>query len=55
MDPVGILKACTTKVVAKRAMMAVMTMDSKYSRVVDFLNSNSHPPGERFRRPDDKD
>jgi hypothetical protein len=32
----GILKACTTKVVAKRAIMAVITIDSKYSLVVDL-------------------
>jgi hypothetical protein len=39
MDPVGILNAWTTKVVANSAMMAVMTIDSKYSRTVDLWNS----------------
>ena len=38
-DPVGILKACTTNVRMKSARMTAMTIDSKYSRTVDFLNS----------------
>ena len=34
-DPVGILKACTTHVRTNRARMTAMTIDSKYSRAVD--------------------
>ena len=37
-DPVGILKACTTHVRIKSARMTAITIDSKYSRIVDFLN-----------------
>jgi hypothetical protein len=36
-DPVGILKAWTTHVRTKSARMTAMTIDSKYSRRVDFL------------------
>src|SRR3954471_8021292 len=36
-DPVGILKACTTNVRMNSARMTAMTIDSKYSRTVDFL------------------
>ena len=35
-EPVGILKACTTKVRMKSARMTATTMDSRYSRTVDF-------------------
>src|SRR5229473_7801219 len=38
-DPVGILKACTTNVRMNSARMTAMTIDSKYSRSVDFLKS----------------
>src|SRR4029077_16232048 len=38
-DPVGILNACTTNVRMKSARITAMTIDSKYSRTVDFLNS----------------
>src|SRR5690348_3690025 len=37
-DPVGILNACTTHVRTKRARITAMTIDSKYSRMTDFLN-----------------
>ena len=37
-EPVGILKACTTNVRMNSARMTAMTIDSKYSRSVDFLN-----------------
>src|SRR5437773_11645894 len=37
-EPVGILNACTTNVRMKNARMTAMTIDSKYSRSVDFLN-----------------
>src|SRR6266851_1812521 len=37
-DPVGILNACTTKVRMNSARITAMTIDSKYSRSVDFLN-----------------
>src|SRR5215470_3726028 len=37
-EPVGILKAWTTKVRTNNARMTAMTIDSKYSRTVDFLN-----------------
>src|SRR5712691_12712916 len=36
-DPVGILKAWTTKVRMNSARMTAMTIDSKYSRRIDFL------------------
>ncbi len=35
-DPVGILKACTTQVRTKSARITAITIDSKYSRTVDF-------------------
>ncbi len=35
-DPVGILKACTTQVRTNSARITAMTIDSKYSRTVDF-------------------
>src|SRR5207247_9957164 len=38
-DPVGILKACTTNVRMKSARMTAIRIDSKYSRTVDFLKS----------------
>src|ERR1700730_9067076 len=38
-EPVGILNACTTNVRMKRARVTAMTIDSKYSRMVDFLKS----------------
>jgi hypothetical protein len=37
MDPVGILKACTTNVRMKVARMKATTRDSSYSRATDFL------------------
>ena len=37
-EPVGILNAWTTKVRMNSARMTAMTIDSKYSRSVDFLN-----------------
>ena len=37
-EPVGILKACTTNVRMNSARITAMTIDSKYSRSVDFLN-----------------
>ena len=37
-EPVGILNACTAHVRTKSARMTAMTIDSKYSRTVDFLN-----------------
>ena len=40
-DPVGILNACTTKVRMNSARMTAMTIDSKYSRTVDFLNGTA--------------
>ena len=40
-DPVGILNACTTNVRMNSARMTAMTIDSKYSRSVDFLKSAS--------------
>src|SRR3982751_360778 len=36
-DPVGILKACTTHVRTNSARITAMTIDSKYSRRTDFL------------------
>src|SRR2546423_15358333 len=36
-DPVGILKAWTTNVRMKSARTTAMTIDSKYSRRIDFL------------------
>ena len=36
MEPVGILKACTTHVRMKKARMTAISSDSTYSRVVDF-------------------
>jgi len=39
MEPVGILKAWTTNVRMNSARMTAMTIDSKYSRADDFLNS----------------
>src|SRR4051812_41613528 len=38
-EPVGILKACTTKVRMNSARMTAVTIASKYSRSADFLNS----------------
>src|SRR5262245_33609498 len=38
-EPVGILNACTTNVRTNSARMTAITIDSKYSRTVDFLNS----------------
>ena len=38
-DPVGILNACTTNVRMNSARITAMTIDSKYSRSVDFLKS----------------
>ena len=35
-EPVGILKACTTKVRMNSARITATTIDSKYSRAVDF-------------------
>ena len=35
-EPVGILNACTTQVRTNSARITAMTMDSKYSRTVDF-------------------
>ena len=37
-EPVGILKACTTNVRMNNARITAMMTDSKYSRAVDFLN-----------------
>src|SRR5688572_31923804 len=37
-EPVGILNACTAHVRTNSARMTAMTIDSKYSRAVDFLN-----------------
>ena len=36
MEPVGILNAWTTKVRMKSARITATTIDSKYSRTVDF-------------------
>jgi len=36
-DPVGILNACSTNVRTNSARMTAITIDSKYSRAVDFL------------------
>src|SRR5204863_6821864 len=44
-DPVGILNACTTKVRMKKARITAITIDSKYSRRVDFLNVGRSLPG----------
>ena len=41
-DPVGILNACTMNVRMNSARMTAMTIDSKYSRTVDFLKSPAH-------------
>src|SRR6266446_799479 len=55
-DPVGILNACRTNVRTKSARMTAMTIDSKYSRAVDFLKLfftvRAHPEDgqERFLR-----
>ena len=38
-DPVGILNACTMNVRMNSARITAMTIDSKYSRTVDFLKS----------------
>jgi hypothetical protein len=35
-EPVGILNACTTNVRMNSARMTATTIDSKYSRTVDF-------------------
>src|SRR4029453_1905582 len=43
-DPVGILNACTTNVRMNSARMTAMTIDSKYSRSVDFLNGSAISP-----------
>src|SRR4030095_7459349 len=37
-DPVGILTACTTKVLTKSARITATQIDSKYSRAVDLRN-----------------
>ena len=42
-EPVGILNACTTNVRMNSARMTAMTIDSKYSRSVDFLKSAITP------------
>ena len=42
-DPVGILNACTTNVRMNSARITAMTIDSKYSRSVDFLNGRTSP------------
>ena len=39
MEPVGILNACTTNVRMNSARITAMTIDSKYSRAVDFLKA----------------
>ena len=39
-EPVGILKACTTNVRMNSARMTATTIDSKYSRTVDFSNAS---------------
>ena len=41
-EPVGILNACTTNVRMNSARITAMTIDSKYSRTVDFLNGISY-------------
>ena len=41
-EPVGILNACTTNVRMKSARMTAMTIDSKYSRSVDFSERLGH-------------
>src|SRR6185436_6077507 len=38
-EPVGILNACTTNVRMNSARITAITIDSKYSRPVDFLKS----------------
>ena len=38
-DPVGNLECLNTNVRTKSARMTAMTIDSKYSRTGDFLNS----------------
>jgi len=43
-DPVGILKAWTMKVLMNSARITAMTMDSKYSRTTDFLIGTLTPP-----------
>src|SRR5262245_58853005 len=43
-DPVGILNACTTNVRMNSARITAMTIDSKYSRSVDFLNGSAISP-----------
>src|SRR5436190_3290067 len=40
-EPVGILNACTTNVRMKSARITAMTIDSKYSRTIDFLNGSA--------------
>src|SRR5205085_2007694 len=55
-EPVGILKAWRTNVRTNSARMTAMTIDSKYSRAVDFLKLlftvRAHPQNgeERFLR-----
>jgi len=46
-EPDGILKACTTKVLMNNAKIRAMIIASKYSRIMDFflLCDNSRPPG----------
>ena len=39
-EPVGILNAWTTNVRMNSARITATTIDSKYSRAVDFLNSS---------------
>src|SRR5947209_20326467 len=41
-DPVGILNACTTNVRMNSARMTAITIDSKYSRSVDFLKLSAN-------------
>ena len=45
MEPVGILKAWTTKVRMNRARMTATTIDSRYSRATDFLKAVTRPRG----------
>ena len=40
-DPVGILKACTTNVRTNSARMTATQLDSKYSRTVDLRYSGA--------------
>ena len=51
-DPVGILKACTTKVRTKRARMTATQIDSKYSRAVDLRCAGASAPDAAATRAD---